>query len=135
MLDGSDLLDVIKKAAMDAVNTSQPSDFYFGKVVSISPLKIFVEQKMTLGESQLVLTRNVTDFKTQISFDNPYVRQEFTTWNMEESEESETRKISFKRAVKHDVTVYNALQMNDEVVLMKQKGGQKYLVIDRVMKI
>jgi hypothetical protein len=26
------------------------------------------------------------------------------------------------------------LKIGDEVVLMKQKGGQKYLVIDRVVK-
>ena len=106
MLNGNDLLNAIKKAALDAVNASQPSDFCFGKVTNVSPLKISIEQKMTLGVAQLVLTRNVTDFKTTISVD------------------SETK----------EITIHNALQVGDEVVLIKQKGGQKYLVWDRVMK-
>ena len=105
LLNGTDLLNVIKKAAMDAVNTSQPSDFCFGKVISVSPLKISIEQKMTLGVAQLVLTRNVTDFKTTITID------------------SETK----------ELTIQNALKIGERVVLMKQKGGQKYLVLDRMV--
>ena len=107
MLDANDILNIIKKAAIDAVNASQPSDFCFGKVISIKPLKISVEQKMTLGTAQLILTRNVTDFKTKITIDG---------------------------SDKKEITIHNALQVNDKVVLLKQKGGQKYLVLDRVVK-
>lgn len=106
MLDGNDFLNVIKKAAMDAINASQPSDFCFGKVTSVSPLKISIEQKLTLGVAQLVLTRNVTDFKTTIEINSE----------------------------KKQITIHNGLQLNDEVVLIKQKGGQRYLVLDRVVK-
>ena len=105
--DAYDLLNIVKKAAMEAFNASQPSDFVFGKVVCISPLKISVEQKLTLGVSQLVLTRNVTNFNINIGL---------------ESEEKE-------------MTIQNALRVGDEVVLLKQKGGQKYLVLDRVVKV
>lgn len=89
MLNETDLLNIIKKAAIEAVNASQPSDFCFGKVTSISPLKILVEQKMTLGKAQLILTETIA--KT------------------------------------------SPLKVNDEVVLLKKKGGQKYLVLDRVV--
>ena len=34
LLDANDILNIIKKAAIDAVNASQPSDFCFGKVIS-----------------------------------------------------------------------------------------------------
>ena len=107
MFDKNDFLIVIKKAAMDAVNASKPSDFCFGKVTSTSPLKITIEQKITLGSAQLVLTRNVTDFKTTAII------------------ESETR----------EITIQNSLKVGEQVVLMKQKGGQKYLVLDRVVKV
>ena len=118
MLDGNDFLNVIKKAALDALNASQPSDFCFGKVTSVSPLKISIEQKMTLGAAQLVLTRNVTNYKTMVTVD----------WNTE-SNESHNHLISGKK----EMTIHNALQIGDEVVLFKQKGGQKYLVWDRVV--
>ena len=86
MLDAIDLLNTIKKAAIDAVNSTQPSDFYFGKVTSVKPLKIFVEQKMTLGNAHLVLTE----------------------------------------------TISKSIKTGDEVILLKKKGGQKYLVLDRL---
>ena len=106
MLDSNDLLNIIKKAAMDAVNVSQPCDFCFGKVVSTDPLKISIEQKLTLTLAQLILTRNVTDFKTKVSV------------NGEQKE----------------VTIHNELETGDEVILVKKKGGQKYLVLDRAVK-
>lgn len=106
MLDSNDLLIALKKAALDAMNASQPCDFCFGKVTSVSPLAISIEQKMTLGAAQLILTRNVTDYQTRI-----------TT----EGEQTKT------------VTVHNALKTGDEVILMKKKGGQKYLVLDRMV--
>ena len=106
MLNATDLLNIVKKAALDAVNASQPSDYCFGKVIGTNPLKISVEQKMTLGVAQLILTRNVTDFKTNVTVDSE----------------------------KEEITIHNALQVGDQVVLLKQKGGQKYLVLDRVVK-
>lgn len=105
MLDVNDLLIVIKKAARDAIEASQPCNFLFGKVIGTKPLKISVEQKMTLGSAQLVLTRNVTNFNTNITINGEY----------------------------EQITVHNALKVGDEVTLLKQKGGQKYLVLDRVV--
>lgn len=133
MLDSNDLLNSIKKAAIEAVDASKPTALVFGKVISASPLKINVEQKMTLTAAQLVLTRNVTNFKTQITFDNPGIKQIFTTWDMSESSESSPSKIAFKAKIKHDITVHNGLVAGDEVVLMRMQGGQKYIVLDRVV--
>lgn len=105
MLNANDLLIAIKKAAREAVEASQPCDFYFGKVINTNPLKISVEQKMVLGKAQLVLNRNVTDFKTKFKIDNEV----------------------------KEITIYNSLQTGDEVILIKQKGGQKYLILDRMV--
>lgn len=54
MPDAVELVKTIKRAALDAVNASKPVEVCFGKVTSASPLKILVEQKMTLGEAQLI---------------------------------------------------------------------------------
>ena len=128
MLNSIDLLNVIKKAAVDAVNASQPSDFYFGKVTSAKPLKILVEQKMTLSTAQLVLTRNVTDFKTKVTVD--WSTGTRSGGSGEDSFASHSHSISGTK----EITIHNALQKGDEVILLKQKGGQKYLVLDRVVK-
>lgn len=128
MLDANDLLNSVKKAALEAVNASQPSDFCFGKVTSAKPLKILVEQKMTLGAAQLVLTRNVTDFKTKVTVD--WATGTKSGGSGESSFDSHAHAISGTK----ELTIHNALQVGDEVILLKKKGGQKYLVLDRVVK-
>ena len=128
MLDANDLLNVVKKAAIQAVNASQPSDFCFGKVISTKPLKISVEQKMTLGAAQLILTRNVTDYKTKVTVD--WSTGTESGGSGESSFSSHAHSVSGMK----EMTVHNALQVGDEVILLKKKGGQKYLVLDRVVK-
>ena len=144
MLDGNDLLNIIKKAALEAAEAGQPSDFCFGKVTSTSPLKILVEQKMTLSVAQLVLTRNVTDFETNVT----------VNWGSESALNTHTHKVegtdssgddinltsditnlahNHELLGKKKITVHNALMVGDNVVLLKQKGGQKYLVLDKVV--
>jgi hypothetical protein len=151
LLDGNDLLKAIKKAALEAVETTQPSDFCFGEVVSVEPLKITVEPKMTLGTAQLVLTRNVTDFVCELTIDwktegelgdhNHSV--DITTsadgYHVHSHTVSgDTKNVNLEHSHKimgrKKVTIHNALQVGDGVVLMKQKGGQKYLVLDKVVK-
>lgn len=127
------LVELIKRASIDAVSESKPTSIVFGKVISISPLKINVEQKLNLTKAQLILSRNVTDYKTKLSFDNPDLKQEFTTWNMPESTESSPSKIAFKKQLQHDITIYNALKIGEEVILLQVQGGQKYIVLDRVV--
>ena len=128
MLNNVDLLNAFKKAALEAVNASQPSDFCFGKVTSVKPLKISIDQKMTLGAAQLVLTRNVTDFKTEVTID--WLTETKSGGSGDSSFASHSHAVSGKK----EMTIHNALQVGDEVILLKKKGGQKYLVYDRVVK-
>lgn len=69
MPDANELVGTLKRAAVEAVEAGKPVNVYFGEVVSASPLKINVEQKMILGEKQLILSRNVTDFSTMVTVD------------------------------------------------------------------
>lgn len=149
MRDAHDILNVIKRAALEAVNASQPSDFYFGKVTSIEPLKIAVEQKMTLGAAQLILTRNVTDYKIKVSMEweteavedhNHYYSGNCSDGGScsgtTDSDGSHKHKIVGKKEEKteKELTIHNALKVDDIVILLKKKGGQKYLVLDRVVE-
>lgn len=149
MPDAAELLKLIKKSALEAVDASKPMNFFFGKVKSTEPLVIDVEQKMKLGKSQLVLSRNVTDFETEVSVDTitEYALGEHShslSFEMGEAGEplhthdfsgsvgncglSHVHKI--KKRMK--VTVHNGLAAGDRVILIQNKGGQKYLVLDRI---
>lgn len=131
-LDINEMIRATKRVAIDAVNASKPCNVFYGVVTNAAPLKILVEQKFTLTAAQLVLSRNVTDFQTEISFDNPDIKQEFTTWDLGESSESPPEKIAFKSKTKHKITVYNALKAGEKVVLLRCAGGQSFVVLDRI---
>lgn len=54
-----DLLETIKKAAVDAVVASNPTSVVFGTVTATAPLRINLEQKLVLGTGQLIGTARV----------------------------------------------------------------------------
>ena len=60
-------VEVVKKAAVEAVEAGKPVNLLFGEVISASPLKIQVDQKAIYTEKMLVLTRNVTDFEVDMT--------------------------------------------------------------------
>ena len=133
MLDANNLLELIKQAAQEAIAAGQDCDFCYGTVTSASPLQILVEQKMELTSAQLVLSRNVTDFKTYITAGN--TKDYYYTGNVEDGGTAPIPGTSHVHAIgKIQVTVHNALAKGDKVVLVRKKGGQEYLVLDRVVK-
>ena len=60
-------VEVVKRAAVEAVEAQKPVHLLFGQVISASPLKIQVDQKSIYTEKMLVLTRNVTDFEVDMT--------------------------------------------------------------------
>lgn len=129
--DANELVDTLKRAAVEAVEAKKPVNVYFGEVVSASPLKINVEQKMILGEKQLILARNVTDFKTKITAGN--IKNYYYTGDVN----SGTAPVSpsHVHAVGTiEVTVHNGLAVGDKVIILRQQEGQKFIVVDRIGK-
>lgn len=78
------LVESMKRAAVEAVEASNPCRVVTGKVVSAEPVQIAIDQKITLGTNQLILSK----------------------------------------------TVANNLASGDEVIMIRQAGGQQYFVID-----
>lgn len=104
MSNYNEIIEIIKKAATDAVKASKPVTICYGVVDSTSPLKIKIDSKLTLGSSQLILSRNVTDYTTTMTIESGNVQ----------------------------VTIKNAIKTGDNVVLCRIQGGNKYVVIDKV---
>jgi hypothetical protein len=98
------LLDIIKRAAMDAVDNAQMCDLRYGKVVSINPLKVQVTNLFTVPEALLEVPQHLTNYTVTMTIDG-----ENTT-----------------------VTVRNALKTGDKVALLRKQGGQSYFILDRI---
>ena len=128
MRDSTDLVRLMKQAAMEAVKTSQPSNIVFGTVTSASPLKIQISSKITLEKEMLLLTRNVTEFETNITTVNWFTENTSggAGYALFESHKHELK------GKKH-IIVHNQLKSGEKVVLIKEQGGQRYIVLDRVV--
>lgn len=133
--DFNTTLTLIKRAAVEAVDATKPSTICFGKVISASPLQIRVEQKLTLGMNQLVLSRNVTDFDIDLTVG--HATQDYSHTHQIEDTYSGGGEASVDTH-KHDYTgrkmftVHGALLVGEHVLLLRMQGGQKYIVLDRL---
>lgn len=105
MLSIAELVQLIKKAACDAVEATKLMQFVYGNVISINPLKVSIDQKVILTSGFLVVPEHLTDHEMTVEYAGAQ-----TTY-------------AFK----------NALKIDDKVVLLQQKGGQQYLILDRVV--
>lgn len=130
MADANELVETLKRAAVEAMEAKKPVNVYFGEVVSAAPLKINVEQKMVLGEKQLILSRNVTNFKTSITGGN--IKNYYYTGSTTDSGTAPVSPSHVHAVGKIEVTVHNGLVVGDEVILIRQQEGQKFIVLDRI---
>jgi len=135
------LIEIIKQAAVEAVKASNPCAIMFGKVISTTPLKINVEQRLTLDESHLILTSLVRDFEIEMTVDHFTEEDAFldTTHSHPFSGDGSVSSASFDSTHKHaykgkkKFQVHLGLVEGDAVMLLQVQGGQKYIVLDRVV--
>ena len=127
MRDFNDLIKLIKRIAVEAVEASKPTNIVFGQVTSASPLKITIEQKITLSSQQLILTRNVTDHEIKMTLEHE------TDYKSGGSGDSSFASHSHAVTGKKTMTMHNALKKGEKVALLRTQGGQQYVVVDRVV--
>jgi len=99
------IVELIKQAAIEAVKESKPTSIVFGQVTSIDPLKISIDQKLILTSAQLILTNNVRDYDLEMTVDS----------------------------INKTFSVHNGLILGDEVIMIQVQGGQKFIVMERVV--
>lgn len=121
------LIKTFKQICKDTVAASAPVAVCFGVVTNVEPLTILVDQKLPLTSMQLILTRNVTDFYT-----------DETVNHMTENRAGGSGDAAYE-SHNHDYVgrkqflIHHNLVVGDKVVLLREQGGQRYVVLDRVV--
>ena len=127
-------VSAVKRAAIEAVEATKP---------------VNVEQKLELGEKQLILTRNVTDFTVEISLDHKteaalgehthsYSGNTTSAGSGPHTHgySGETAAVNLNHVHeykgKKTITIHNALKVGDRVVLLRIQRGKKFIVLDRL---
>ena len=122
-------VELVKQAAVEAVEATKPVQVLFGKVISVSPLKIQVSAKSIYTEKMLILTRNVTDFEVDMTVSHVTLNR--AGGSGDPAFASHNHDYKGKKKFK----VHNALIVGDEVVLGRVQGGKRFVVLDRIKPI
>lgn len=126
------LHDLIAKIAIMAVKAGQPSELYTGTVHTTNPLSILVEDKFLLPYKLLTLTNAVSDHEVDITVS-------MTTENNTHKHETDgdpTHDHTHNHQIKgrKKIIIHNGLKEGEKVVLVREQGGQNFIVLDRLSK-
>lgn len=110
------MLDIIKKAAINAMDASNPVAVQIGSVVSISPLEISLDQRLTLPEAFLIVPESLTRYEIDLSH----------VHKLSGSPDTE-------KALTDKTVIREGLAVGDAVILLRVQGGQKYVVLDKAV--
>ncbi len=97
-----------------------------GEVTAVNPLEIKVDNYLPLPEEVLFLTKNTTDWTMEMTVDHNTT----TVGGGGGYAEFAPHKHGYKGRKKY--LVHNSLKVGDQVLLLRAKGGQKFIVLDRV---
>ncbi len=115
----ADILTIIKRAAIEAVESRKPVRICFGQVVQAEPLRIMIDQKLTLEGSQLVVPEALREHEILLEADD---ETDFA------GEDLHSHALTGIKRVK----LLCALETGERVILMRMDGGQRYIVAGRL---
>lgn len=126
-MNGANLLSTIQQIAKNTIESGSPSDYCIGVVQSVDPLTINIEtQEESLTEDFLILTDLVRDFTVDIQVNH-------TTENKAGgSGDAEFESHNHAYTGRKQITVYNGLSVGESVILIRQAGGQEFIVLSRI---
>ncbi len=120
------LMNALQKLAYNTYQAGKPADYILGVVEAVNPLVIRLDAKETITEEFLVLTDAVRDYDVDITVNH-------TTENAAGgSGYAEYASHNHGYKGRKRITVHNGLTPGESVVMLRQLGGQEYLVISRI---
>lgn len=117
---------VIKAIALHAFEAGKPVVIHFGKVESVSPLTIRIDANTLLAEDELILSHMVRDHAVDIT-----VSHQTEDAELRESLATDFKKHRHNYIGQKRITMHYGLAIGEQVVLLRQQGGQLFYVIDR----
>ena len=121
------LVEAVKIAALDVMHNSKPVEVCFGTVTNAEPLEITIDD-IPYDKDFRILTRNVTDYQTKITI--PETLGVSSSGSCSHGSASIN---TLELPEKMNCTIHNNLKVWERVILLRLQGGQKYLVLDRVV--
>lgn len=130
------MIELIKQIAINVNEQSKLSKFEFGTVESISPLKIRIDQKKILEQSDLLLSHLVRDYYVDITVQHS-TDSIYGGWDTTHSHSNAGDNVipidhEHEYKGRKKIMIHNGLKVGEKVVLIRQMGGQLYYILDRI---
>jgi hypothetical protein len=109
------MLNVIKQAALSAMEAGNPVAVMYGEVTKTNPLEVNVDQRFTIDADFLIVPESLTRYEVDLRHSHSYSGG--TTGE----------------ALTQQILIRRELEIGDKVLLLRMQGGQKYLILDRVV--
>ena len=125
-MSGQALAEVMKQLAGQAEDAGRPSDYILGTVESSNPLSIRVSQKDLITAEYLITTDAVRDYDVDIEVNHVTENRAGGGGYAEYASHNHDYKGRKK------IRIYNGLKPGEIVAMIRQRGGQQYLVVSRI---
>jgi hypothetical protein len=108
------MIDIIKQASIGAVGAGNPVEITLGEVVSIDKFEVKIEQKLILPKEFFIVPESLTRY--EIDLTHSHSTHEGSTSNS-----------------LNKVVIREGLKQGDKLLLLRVQGGQKYVILDKVV--
>ena len=119
------LYNTLQAMVKQTVDAHEPADYILGVVVSRSPLAIQIQQNDVITEEFLILTDAVRDYDVDIEV--RHVTELRAGGTGDPAYEAHDHDYIGRKKIR----VYNSLHVGETVILLKQAGGQEFVVLSR----
>lgn len=119
--DANDFVRAVQQVSTNANDAGYPATVMSGTVTSASPLKIKIEQRFEISGSMLILPEHLKEREIKVTVKPTH------------TEDGGTPEHNHEYGGELTVTVHSGLSIGDSVQVVRQQGGQKYLVIGKVV--
>jgi len=125
--DYSALLQILKRAAVEAVEATFPTALLLGELESLSPLTVRLDGETLLSAEELLITESFCGSDGTLAF----------------TDAADTQPVSlnagggilrFTEAVPLKVRFKKELRPGDTLLLLREEKGRRYVLMDRVVK-
>lgn len=139
----SDMIRLFKKIAKEEIENGDPMVLQTGTVIQINPIHIRVDDRIVHREERgdLIFTHLVRDYEVDITVSHS-VENIDTIKNEKYTKpgKAEEPTIPMSDLTEHNHTykgrkkiiMHLALKEGEKVLLLRENGGQRYIVLDRV---
>ncbi|RXZ84909.1 DUF2577 domain-containing protein [Paenibacillaceae bacterium] len=119
------LLGTIKQAGAGAVDAAGPVAIVFGVVEEASPLAVRVDQRFKLTREFLIVPESLVHFELALAHTHEYGG---------EGGGGTATGTTAPALPAEPVVIRRGLEVGDKLLLLRMQGGQKYIILDRVVE-